>query len=114
MKIQGLEFVEALKFLADAAGVTLTSRFSGGPKVDKSDRERLLNAMQAALLLFQSQFQKNPVALKYCDDRGIPSDVLRAWEIGFSPESGNTLTASLKRDGHSLTECKEQIGRAHV
>jgi DNA primase len=107
MKTQGLEFREALKMLADQAGVTLSNSFTTGPKVDKSDRDRWLSAMQAGLLFFQSQYQKSPIAKKYCDDRGLAPDVTSHWELGYAPESGDILATLLKREGHNLAECKE-------
>lgn len=105
MKTRHLDFVEALKFLADMAGITLQAR--GGPVVTKSDKARWASAMSDALAFFREQLQKNEVALSYCSRRGLNSDVLTEWEIGYAPDVGDALAAQLKKKGHQLAECKE-------
>ena len=51
MKTQGLEFFDALKLLADQAGVTLSTR-SPSERVDRSERDKQLSAMEMALIFF--------------------------------------------------------------
>ncbi|HTQ09954.1 MAG TPA: DNA primase [Fimbriimonadaceae bacterium] len=104
MKTRHLEFFEALQFLAEQAGVTLTSR---GPTTTKSDKVRWGAAMQDALDFFREQLAKSESALAYCTRRGLSPEVLSQWEIGYAPDVGEALASYLKRKGHSLAECKE-------
>jgi DNA primase len=106
MKTQGLEFREALKQLADQAGVTIATKFEG-PKVDKSDRERWLEAMKAALQFFQSEFLKSSNARNYLERRAVTPETVSEWEIGYAPDVGEALTMHLKKLGFPLAECKE-------
>ncbi|HVT14396.1 MAG TPA: DNA primase [Fimbriimonadaceae bacterium] len=104
MKTRHLEFVEALRFLADMAGVTLNSR---GPSVSKSDKARWAAAMQDALSFYREQLLKSENALGYCQRRGLTNEALSEWEIGYAPDVSDALANQLKRKGHSLAECRE-------
>lgn len=106
MKTQGLEFIEALKQLADQAGVTLNLKQTG-PRVDRTDRERWLANMQAALIFFRNELQKNPLAKEYLDKRQLPPDVFSEWELGYAPNIGEALTQELRKGGYSLQESRD-------
>jgi DNA primase len=106
MKTQGLEFREALEQLAKQAGVTL-SKFSGGEKVDRSEREKQLSMMESALIFFRSEGTKSEQTKKYLDSRKLPPDAIEFWELGFAPENGEALVTSFKRQGLSLATAKE-------
>ncbi len=104
MKTRHVEFVEALRILAEQAGVTLSSR---GPTVTKSDKTRWHAAMQDALAFFRDQLTRNEEAIAYCNRRGLSGEVLETWEIGYAPDVRDALAGYLKRKGHSLSECKD-------
>jgi DNA primase len=104
MKTRHLEFVEALHFLADLAGVKLNAR---GPAVSKTDKARWASAMLDAMSFFREQLQKNEVAKAYCERRGLTKEILAEWEIGYAPDAGDALASQLKSKGHALAECKE-------
>jgi DNA primase len=106
MKTQALEFREALKQLADTAGVKLTGK-SDGPRVDKSDRERWLAAMHSSLIFFRAEFNKSSTAKGYSENRQLETDVLDTWELGYAPDVGEALAIHLQKNGYSLAECKE-------
>ena len=103
MKTQNVEFPEALRFLAKMAGVTLSDRNRG---IDTSSRELYEAAMSEAQSFFREQLPQSEVATAYCTRRGLTSEVLTEWGIGYAPEGGQALTARLKRKGFSLADCK--------
>lgn len=105
MKTQGLDFREALKLLADQAGVQLAQYT--GPKVDKSEREKWLATMQSALIFFRNELGKSAKAKAYCDNRDLPQAVIDEWELGYSPEVREAMVTHLKRDGHVLAEAEK-------
>lgn len=105
MKTQGLDFVEALKDLAQKAGVELAGR--SGPPPDKDARKRRLALMEAALGFFREQLGRSPQALAYCDGRGLDPATREAWGLGYAPDAGGALTALLKKNGAALAEAKE-------
>lgn len=102
MKTQNVDFGEALRILAKDAGVTLSNRASGP---NQAERESRANAMETALAVFVQTLAKSSQAREYCAGRGLTEEVLKAWEIGHSPERGE-LTMELKKRGFSLQECR--------
>ncbi len=104
MKTRHVEFVEALRILADRAGVDL-SRQPQGPS--KSERASWADAMSEALQFFREALAKSEAALGYCAKRGLDEETVRQWELGYAPDVGDVLAATLKRKGHNLSLCRE-------
>jgi len=88
---EGMEFGEALKFLADRAGVKL-QRFTGG---DTSEKEKIIEINNLTsrfyqYLLFNSSFGK--IALDYLlRERGLKLATIKEFGLGFSPDSPTGL-----------------------
>lgn len=84
---EGMEFGEALKFLADRAGVKL-ERIS---RTDTSEKEKIIEINNLTsrfyqYLLFNSSFGK--VALDYLlKERGLKLATIKEFGLGFSPDS---------------------------
>ncbi len=84
---EGMEFGEALKFLADRAGVKL-ERIS---RTDTSEKEKIIEINNLTsrfyqYLLFNSSFGK--VALDYLlKERGLKLPTIKEFGLGFSPDS---------------------------
>lgn len=91
-KYEGMEFGEALRFLAEKTGVKLTS-FSGIPASDK-DLLYQINAYAAKFynyLLTSHQVGKS--ALNYVkEERKISVDSIKTFNIGFAPVRQNALS----------------------
>jgi DNA primase len=79
--MEGVDFKESLKMLAVKAGVELVPE---DPK-KKSERERLFATVEAATVFFAEQLEKEPEALEYLENRGVKSETLAKWRIGFAP-----------------------------
>lgn len=105
MKTQNIEFADALKVLAQMAGVTLKAK---GPTVSKSQSEMWKGAMEEALKFFCDQLKKSAPALAYCEKRDILPQTIDDWELGYAPDAdgGAVLANHLKSKGYSLSECK--------
>ncbi|MBF8280593.1 MAG: dnaG [Candidatus Magasanikbacteria bacterium] len=98
MKMEGLEFVEALKLLADRAGVEI----SAAADVDRSERNRLLEVLKSAAQFFQKIFHDSPraqAAREYLDHRGLKNTTIAEFGIGWSAEDWNALTDFLLKRG---------------
>ena len=84
---EGMEFGEALKFLADRAGVKL-ERIS---RTDTSEKEKIIEINNLTsrfyqYLLFNSSFGK--IALGYLlKERGLKFATIKEFGLGFSPDS---------------------------
>ncbi len=103
MKRQNVDFVEALQTLATMAGITLSSQKSGIPPTVRLQHQ---SAMEEALSFFRDQLLKNASAKEYCERRGLATEVLSTWEVGYGPDVGEALAVHLKKKGLPLSECK--------
>ncbi len=95
MKIEGIEFVEALKILAIKAGVEL----SDYKPQDQTERTKLLTINELATKFFEKQLQQTSIGKKcqeYFLKRGLTQETITTWRLGYSvaPISGNWRTIS--------------------
>lgn len=103
MKIEGLEFPEALKMLAQRAGVFLKRE---DPKV-RSERNRLYDLCECAARIFQAVLAKAPPAQNYLRERGLTGETIRDFRIGFAPRSWDFLCERLASRGFSRDEIEK-------
>lgn len=80
-KMEGVEFKDALKILADKAGVELVPE---DPK-KKSERDRMYDALEDATKFFEEYRYKNPEVLEYLTERGVTAETIAKWRIGYAP-----------------------------
>ena len=99
-QIEGVEFVDALRILADRAGVTITRE---DPRM-ASEKTNLLDLLKDATFFYQKELTQNNEVLSYLRKRGLTNDTLKNFNIGFSPteEKGwRHLFNHLKSKGYS-------------
>lgn len=105
-KIEGVGFGEALKILANKAGVKLETRTFVNKELD-SHKERLYILCDLAsryfhkVLLDSSQAE---TARKYLKDRGVSDQIIMDFQIGYSIDSWDGLVNFLKKKGFSDKE----------
>ena len=88
---EGMDFYDALKFLADKAGIKLESL-----KFDqKNDNERLLQVNSAARYFYSwilLNHHAGRIALDYLiKSRNLTLDTIKTFQLGYSPEVPNAL-----------------------
>jgi DNA primase len=94
MRMEGMEFREALEHLAQKTGVVL-------PKYDgekASQRKRLHEVNDIAMRFFRASLQNLPTAehaRAYLAKRGVDDLTADLFQIGYAPESWDALTAAL-------------------
>ena len=97
---RGLSFMDAVKELADAAGMQVPA---ADPKAAaKAERANTLyDVMTAAHDWFVAQFQglEGAEARAYCERRGLKPETIKAFGIGFAPDSRGKLKEALKHFG---------------
>ena len=104
MKREDVEFGEALRLLAQRAGVSLGGRWQ--PEEDER-RQRLLQANEAAAAYFhQALLHAKPgeAARAYLASRGLDGDTIEAFQLGWSPDSWDALKSHLTERGFSEEE----------
>jgi DNA primase len=101
MKKEGISFGEALKLLADRAGVTLVTRQK--ERADDREAERLYQVNEAAARYYHYLLLKAKLAemaRRYLDERGISKETIDSFELGFSPDSWDALRQHLISRGY--------------
>lgn len=79
--VEGVDFREALKLLADKAGVELVAE---APE-KRSERDRLYALLEETTKFFEEWLPLSPVATAYLADRGVKPVTISKWRIGYAP-----------------------------
>ena len=93
---QLLDFLDAVRFLADRAGITLHED-DAGP--DRKERNLLLEAMDKAVEYYHQLLLTSPgagAARNYLRSRGYDGEVVRAFRLGWAPDDWDLLAKHLK------------------
>ncbi|MCX6721369.1 MAG: DNA primase [Candidatus Staskawiczbacteria bacterium] len=107
MKIEGVEFGDALRILANKAGVELKRE---NPQL-RTERQRLYEICDLGCSFFEKQLGNSPwgkEAKDYLLKRGISEESLKKWRLGYSPDTWQGLSDFLVSRGYK----REEIVRA--
>ncbi len=106
MKIEGVEFGDALRILAKKAGVELKKQ---NPEVE-TKRKRLFDICEITTLFYERQLQqsKNGKEIKkYLSERGVTEESIKEWRVGYAPTAKDSLSKFLIGEGYRKEEIKE-------
>ena len=104
MLVEGMDFRQALEYLARKAGVDL-SLFSGGDGRTAKRRARAREALKLAANFYQQNLVKNPAALEYAvKKRRLNRQTIGDFIVGYAPDQGDALTKALEKRGFSRRE----------
>ncbi len=103
MKIEGVEFGDALRILAGKAGVQLKRE-----NVQlRTERQRLYEVCELATKFFEKQLEASEIgkeAQAYLLKRGISQESIKKWRLGYSPDTWNGLSDFLIGQGYERDE----------
>ncbi|MEF8847006.1 MAG: DNA primase [Candidatus Paceibacterota bacterium] len=97
-KIEGVEFGDALKILADRAGVELKEQ---DPRM-KTKRNKMQEICELSCQFFEKQLEgssKGKKAKKYLKGRGISEESIERWRLGYAPDQWRSLLNFLSNKG---------------
>ena len=103
MKRDNLDFPEALKQLAEKAGVVLRPQSPSEKKQDQV-RQTLTEVMETAVEFFRKQMLETSAgkkALDYLHKRGLSDETIKIWGLGYAPDSWTLLLEFLLSKGYS-------------
>ncbi|MCL4079008.1 DNA primase [Coriobacteriia bacterium Es71-Z0120] len=106
MQSQGLDFPDAVRWLAERARIEIREEEGGAPTGAK---ERLRSACEAAAAFYHrvlttDRSTEAQAAREYLSSRGFSSDVAKRWNLGFAPSNGHALVRHLGDLGFSRDE----------
>lgn len=102
-KIEGVEFVEALRILARKAGVVLKRE---DPKL-KTQRTVLYDICEEATEFFQKELGKNKPVQDYLKNRGLETETIKEFKVGFAPNSWDSLYKHLIELGYKEADLEK-------
>ncbi len=106
MKRGGFDFGQALHFLAQRAGISLSP--SGMPaKVEDKEKEKLFQINEAAAEYYHHLLlttAAGEVARSYFAGRKVMPETIREFRLGFSPDSWDTVKKYLMNKGYEENE----------
>ncbi|MEK7177062.1 MAG: DNA primase [Patescibacteria group bacterium] len=95
--MEGLDFRGALKLLAEKAGVELEYV---SQTESKTEKDKIFSALESATEFFEKKLTENKLAREYLNSRGISSETVRAFRIGYAPAEWRLLFEHLQSIGH--------------
>ncbi|MDA8214816.1 MAG: DNA primase [Nitrospiraceae bacterium] len=104
MNYENMTFQEAVSHLSQKAGIK-TEVFKGDSKI-KGMKESLFAIQKEALLFFQNNLKISKQATSYLKERGLNSETIERFSIGYSKSEKDSLFSHLKEQGFSLEHIK--------
>lgn len=90
---EGISFREALKSLAERAGVEIDDRPEA--RESKSEKDRIHSVLELATQFFENQLKENPTARSYVEVRGISEATMKRWRLGYALPEWRSLYTHL-------------------
>lgn len=113
MAKENLDFMEAVKLLAERAGVPVPDYRSAAERNraaqihEKKKRMYEMNAEAARFFFNQLIAPENKQALDYLKDRKLLNSTIKSFGLGYAPDSWSTLIDFMKTKGYSEQELVE-------
>ena len=109
MKSEGLDFVEALKLLADRAGVVLPEDNDKADYALHEKKKKIYEMNKAAARFFYSELssEEGKTAVEYFKKRQLGAKTIRQYGLGYSPNDYNALHSYMNSLGYSDNELIE-------
>ncbi|MDB5260582.1 MAG: dnaG [Candidatus Nomurabacteria bacterium] len=100
-KIENIPFFDALKILADRAGIQLTNT-----EKNKEDM-RLVSLLKDATIHFENNLKNSPESKNYLLERGLTEETISTFHIGFAKNEWRDLFMYLASKGYSPEEMEQ-------
>ncbi len=104
MNYESYTFPEAVKALADRAGIKLPEiEYNQEAKEKQSKRALLLeiNKEAARYFYYQLRSERGQIGHRYFAERGLSEDTMKKFGLGFAMKTSNDLTRYLQHKGYS-------------
>ena len=104
MEYENYTFQEALKYLADRAGVELPEGEYSREARERADTKATLleiNKLAAQYFYVQLKSEQGKTAMNYLKNRELSDDTIKAFGLGYSNKYGDDLYRYLKSRGYS-------------
>jgi len=106
MQIDGVEFGDALRILAEKAGVELKR---SDPQLN-TEKRRLFEICELSCRFFEKQLENSSSGKKakdYLLKRGLTEESIRKWRLGYAPDRWDSLSNFLISRGYEREEIEK-------
>lgn len=103
MLYENLEFYDALKILAEKAGVEMRAISNR----DFHAHNNLYKALEAAKNFFKKELAASPEARKYFLERGLKEETIQEFELGLTTASSDALMKHLIKAGFNVADLEK-------
>ena len=102
-EMEGVSFFDAVKALSKMAGIPLEIDDDKKRMTTSNEEQRLININEMANEFFRKYLfsTKGSIALSYLRDRGLSLEIIKEFQLGFSPSRPDELTNFLKSQGYN-------------
>ncbi len=105
MEMEALDFKEALKVLADKAGVELkTFKYE---KDEATDKNKILEILELSVKFYETQLWKGmgkDKVLNYLHGRGLKDEIIREFRLGYAPSGWRNMLTFLTERGYKIED----------
>ena len=109
MKREGWDFSEALRYLAERAGVQLKTP-TAQDQAAAEEHERLRELLEEAVTFYRHHLISSPAgkpALEYIHRRGLKDETIEAFGLGYAPNAWEAAANHFKAKGYNGQELLE-------
>ena len=101
-EMEGVSFFDAVKALSEMAGIPLEIDDDKKRMTTSNEEQRLIKINEIACEFFRKYLfsTKGSIALSYLRDRGLSLEIIKEFQLGFSPSRPDDLTNFLKSQGY--------------
>ncbi len=101
MNYHKMAYPEAVRFLAERAGIHLDEDESPRQKQARDDRKLIAEANEQAMGFFQRCLQSPDAAeiRRYLQERGVNDEMIEAFQLGYAPDAWDGLSRAANRFG---------------
>lgn len=107
-RIENIDFREALRLLAEKAGIELTN--DQKTEVNRNEKTRLLDVVLTAANVYHRILREVAGAAgarEYLNKRGVSDEMIKEFQVGFSPPAWDLMTQHLIKKGFALDDCSK-------
>jgi DNA primase len=107
---QGMSFPQSMEYLADRAGIALPKEAQDFDDKNALRKKEILKLNKTALNFFNHNLDtsaKDSLVKQYLEKRGLTTETIKLFRLGWSLPEWETLANHLKSSGHSLDLAEE-------
>lgn len=105
-KMEHLDFPDAIRFLADRYGIPLEAA-DPHEKERRDHKKRLYTLNREAMLFYYQNLLTNALPQRYLMQRGLKSEIINRFFLGFADGKGDSLYQAMKEKGFAEEDMLE-------